>query len=179
MLRYIERGCIPAAHLGALAMPRFLTVALAACFLFAISVRAEEPKKELTQAELIKKLEQDLTGAKLTGSYTVTGKENATPKAESYTIQSATKLDEPDLWLIKAQMSYGGTATTYPIPLEIKWAGDTPVITMTNMEIPKLGTFSTRIVLYEGRYAGTWQHGKAGGHLFGTIEKLPAETPKP
>jgi hypothetical protein len=161
-------------------MLRFLPLAALAGYLLAIAtLRAEEPKKEPSQDELIKKLEQDLTGAKLTGSYTVTGKPEMTPKAESYTIQSATKLDEPDLWLIKAQMSYGGKATTYPIPIEIKWAGDTPIITMTNMEIPNLGTFSTRVILYEGRYAGTWQHGKAGGHLFGVIEKLPSETPKP
>jgi hypothetical protein len=53
------------------------------------------------------------------------------------------------------------------------------MISMTNMEIPGLGTFSTRLIFYEGRYAGTWQHGQAGGHLFGVYEKLPAETPKP
>lgn len=158
---------------------RALLFALSLVVIAPLSLWAEEPKKELSQAELIKKLEQDLTGVKLTGRYTVSGKENAVPKEESYTIQSAMKLDEPDLWLIKAQMSYGGTATTYPIPLEIKWAGDTPIITMTNMEIPKLGTFSTRIILYEGRYAGTWQHGSVGGHLYGIITKLPVETPKP
>jgi hypothetical protein len=160
---------------------RCLPLAIAGCFVLGLAAPlfAEEPKKELTQAELIKKLEEDLSGVKLTGSYTVTGKEISTPKNETYTIQSAKKLDEPDLWLIKAQMSYGGKATTYPIPLEIKWAGDTPMISMTDMEIPGLGTFSTRLIFYEGRYAGTWQHGKAGGHLFGTFEKLPAETPKP
>jgi hypothetical protein len=64
---------------------------------------------------------------------------------------------------------------TVPIPLEIKWAGDTPVITLTNLEIPGLGTFTSRVVIYEGRYAGTWQHGSVGGHLFGRIEKLPKE----
>ena len=91
-------------------------------------------------------------------------------------VSSAMKLPDGDLWLLKARVKYGDKDVTLPIPLEIKWAGDTPVITMTNMEIPGLGTFSTRVVLYEGRYAGTWQHGAVGGHLFGKIEK--ADLPK-
>jgi hypothetical protein len=40
---------------------------------------------------------------------------------------------------------------------------------MTDMAVPGLGTFSTRVVIYDGMYAGTWQHGPVKGHLFGTI----------
>lgn len=140
----------------------------------------EKPAKPApSQEELIKKLAQDLTGVKLVGSFTVTGKGEMTPKEEEYTITSAMKLDEPDLWLLKARIKYGKTDTSVPIPLEIKWAGDTPVITLTNLEIPGLGTFSSRVVIYEGRYAGTWQHGDVGGHLFGVLkrEEKPAESP--
>jgi hypothetical protein len=118
------------------------------------------------------KLAADLTNVKLVGSFTVSGKEDQPPKAEEYTITSAIKLPEPDLWLLKARIKYGDKDTTVPIPLEIKWAGDTPVITLTDLAIPGLGTFTSRVVLYEGRYAGTWQHGEVGGHLFGRIEKL-------
>ena len=144
---------------------------------------AQEPKKDEakpaapSQADLIKKLQETLNGCKMVGSFTVTGKEDVTPKPEEYTITSAMKLEEPDLWMIKARIKYGKTDSTVPIPLEIKWAGDTPVITLTNLTIPGMGTFSSRVVIYEGRYAGTWQHDKVGGHLFGTIEKLPAEQP--
>ncbi|MDX1946083.1 MAG: hypothetical protein SFU86_11855 [Pirellulaceae bacterium] len=156
-------------------MFRAALFAVLLALLFPLITRGDEPKK-LTKEELIKKLEKDLSGTKLTGRYTVTGKPDMTPKEETYTITSAMKLEdpsEPNLWLIKAQMSYGGKATTYPIPLLIEWAGDTPMISMTNMEIPMLGTFSCRLLFHEGRYAGTWQHGSAGGHLFGTFEKLP------
>jgi hypothetical protein len=66
---------------------------------------------------------------------------------------------------------------TLPIPLEIKWAGDTPVITLTKLAIPGLGTFTSRVVIYEGRYAGTWQHDRVGGHLFGKIEKAVSDKP--
>ena len=141
---------------------------------------AQEPAKPApSQAELIKKLEKDLTGVKLVGRFTVTGKDDTTPKDEEYTITSAMKLDEPDLWLIKARVKYGKTDGTYPIPLEIKWAGDTPVITLTNLEIPGLGTFSSRVVIYEGRYAGTWQHGDVGGHLFGVLKRAEEEKAAP
>ena len=129
------------------------------------------PAKE----ELIKKLEETLTNVKLIGSYTVSGKEDRAPKPEEYTISSAMKLPEGDVWLIKARVKYGDKDVTVPMPLEIKWAGDTPIITLTDLTIPGLGTFTSRVVIYENRYAGTWQHGKVGGHLFGRLEKAAEE----
>ncbi|MCI0357345.1 MAG: hypothetical protein L0211_02530 [Planctomycetaceae bacterium] len=150
-------------------------------FLASVPALAQETKPAASQDELIKKLAKELTGVKLVGRFTVTGRGDMTPKDEEYTITSATKLnepDQPDLWLIKARVKYGKTDGTFPIPLEIKWAGDTPIITLTNLEIPGLGTFSSRVVIYEGRYAGTWQHGDVGGHLFGVLKRedeKPAE----
>lgn len=162
------------------------TFAAVVLFLYSSALLAQEPAKPAAQSipsqdELIKKLTKDLTGVKLVGRFTVTGKGEMTPKEEEYTITSAMKLDEPDLWLLKARVKYGKTDGTFPIPLEIKWAGDTPVITLTNLEIPGLGTFSSRVVIYEGRYAGTWQHGDVGGHLFGVLkydDEKPAEKPE-
>jgi hypothetical protein len=135
----------------------------------------ESTQKSLSQEERIKKLEQDLTNVKLIGRFTVAGREDQSPKPEEYTITSAMKLPDGDVWLLKSRIKYGDKDVTVPIPLEIKWAGDTPIITLTDLTIPQLGTFSSRVVIYEGRYAGTWQHGQVGGHLFGRIEKLPAE----
>jgi hypothetical protein len=85
------------------------------------------------------------------------------------------KLPEGDVWLIKARVKYGDKDVTVPMPLEIKWAGDTPIITLTDFTIPGLGTFTSRVVIYENRYAGTWQHGQVGGHLFGRLEKVKDE----
>jgi len=132
---------------------------------------ASTPPKE----ELFKKLEETLTNVKLIGSFTVTGKEDRAPKPEEYTISSAMKLPEGDVWLIKARIKYGDKDVTVPMPLEIKWAGDTPIITLTDLTIPGLGTFTSRVVIYENRYAGTWQHGDVGGHLFGRLEKVNGE----
>jgi hypothetical protein len=160
------------------AMPR--RIYCSSIFLFvvwSIVVLAQEPaKKDVpSREELIKKLEADLTNVKLTGRFTVAGREDREPRAEEYTITSAIKLPEGDMWLINSRIKYGDKDTTLPIPLEIKWAGDTPVITLTDLAIPGLGTFTSRVVLYDNRYAGTWQHGKVGGHLFGRIEKVKDE----
>src|SRR5262245_330731 len=146
----------------------------------ALNALAEDPAKKdgasaPTREELIKKLEADLTNSKLIGQFTVTGREDRAPKPEEYTITNAVKLPEGDIWLITARIKYGDKDTTLPMPLEIKWAGDTPMITLTNLAIPGLGTFTSRVVLYENRYAGTWQHGKVGGHLYGRIEKTNDE----
>jgi len=141
------------------------------------SLVADEPAKKdgappPSREELIKKLEQDLTNVKLIGRFSITGREEREPRPEEYTITSALKLPDGDMWLIKARIKYGDKDVTVPMPLEIKWAGDTPVITLTDLAIPGLGTFTSRVVIYDNKYAGTWQHGKVGGSLFGRMEKV-------
>ena len=147
---------------------------LAALICAAPMALAQDPKpeaKKLSKEELIKKLEQTLTGAKMTGRFTVAGKEDKSPAAEEYTIVSAKKIDG-DVWLLNARIKYGGTDKTLPVPLEIQWAGDTPIITMTDMAIPGLGdNFSTRVVIFDNMYAGTWAHGPVKGHMYGTITR--------
>ena len=32
-----------------------------------------------------------------------------------------------------------------------------------------MGTFDSRVIIRKGMYAGTWAHGKVGGHMFGKI----------
>ncbi|HUE74794.1 MAG TPA: hypothetical protein VMP01_28255 [Pirellulaceae bacterium] len=131
---------------------------------------AEEPKTP-SKEELIKNLEKTLTGAKLTGRFTVTGKDDMAPAPEEYTITSARKLIDGDQWMITARIKYGKTDKSFPVPIDIQWAGTTPIMTLDKVTIPGLGTFSTRVVIHEGLYAGTWQHDAVGGHLFGTISR--------
>lgn len=122
---------------------------------------------------LYKQFEQTLTGAKMTGSFTVIGKEARGLKEDSYTIVSVTKLPEGDFWLFKAKFK----DVTIPLPIEVKWAGDTPVITLTDFTIPGMGTFSSRVMIYRGAYSGWWQHGEVAGHMFGTISKPTPDKP--
>lgn len=165
-------------HSHSLLSLAFALAALLAPIVVSAQEAAPKPAGKLSKEELVKKLSQTLTGAKMTGQFTVVGKEDKAPAAEEYTIVSAQKVDEGDVWLLKARIKYGGTDKTLPVPLEIQWAGDTPIITMTDMAIPGLGDkFSTRVVIYDGLYSGTWSHGPIKGHLFGTITKATEEKP--
>lgn len=112
-----------------------------------------------------------VTNVKLLGHFTMDGQpqEDAKLRREEYVITGATKLGNGDVWLLTSRITYGDVDLTVPVPVEVKWAGNTPVITLDNVGIPGLGTFSARVVLDQGRYAGTWSHDKVGGHMFGRI----------
>ena len=118
--------------------------------------------------------EKKLSNVQFKGNFTILGREQKgdLPK-ETYTIKSVKKLPEGEYWLFTARVQYGGKDITVPMPLQVQWADTTPIITLTNATIPGLGTFSSRVVIYKNKYAGTWSHGEVGGHLFGTIEPTP------
>ena len=123
------------------------------------------------------KFEKDMSGVKLVGLFTIDGREGAATK-EEYTILNVKKIGKGDLFLFRARVKYGKTDITLPMPLPIKWAGDTPVISMDNLSIPGLGTFSAHVVIDGDKYAGTWKHGKVGGHLFGNISRIKIKEKK-
>ncbi len=125
----------------------------------------------IDQKELDKQFAQKLTGARLKGQFTIDGKEGP-PKEDVYTISKVTRLDIDDLWKFDVRIKYGDVDKTVALALPVKWAGDTPVITLAKTAIPGLGTFSARVVIDGNKYAGTWSHqGEGGGHMFGVIEK--------
>lgn len=131
----------------------------------------------LDQEARERKFAEDLSGVVFNGSYSVTGPNGERPaQMEKYTISKVSRVKD-DYWLFVARIQYGKTDLTVPMQLQVKWAGDTPVITLTDLTIPGLGTFSSRVLIYGDRYAGTWQHDKVGGHLWGKVEKIkqPAE----
>ncbi len=129
------------------------------------------------QKALFDKFAKTMTNARLVGQFTLLGRENNDLMQEEYTVESARKLPTGDLWLITARIRYGDKDLKLPMPLPVKWAGDTPVISLTDVTLPGLGTFSSRVVIDGNKYAGTWSHGDKGGHLFGTIEKLNDAAP--
>ncbi len=121
------------------------------------------------------RFQEMLSGVMLTGHFTITGEqESGTLREEKYTITKVTKLSG-GYWLFFARIQYGGRDVTVPLKLEVKWADDTPIITLTDLELPQLGTFTARVIIYRGQYAGTWSSGKHGGHLFGIITKNTSE----
>lgn len=91
---------------------------------------------------------------------------------ELYEISSVTKLDG-NRWRFNVRMQYMDVDVTLPVVVPIEWAGDTPMVSITDFEIPGLGNeFGARVVFYDERYAGTWDHGEYGGLMYGTIETL-------
>jgi hypothetical protein len=126
------------------------------------------------QAQLEKEFEKSMSGARLEGYFTMDGREDATPRKETYHISSVTKLTG-NYWTFQTRIQYGERDVTLPVPVHLEWAGDTPMVTLTDAEIPGLGTFTARVLFYRGRYAGTWSHGERGGNQFGRI--IPAGAP--
>ena len=110
-----------------------------------------------------------MKGSVLVGRFIGWGREDR-QLLERYEISSAEKIG-PDAWRFNARIKYGSVDVQLPLVLPLHWAGDTPMITMTDVTIPALGTFSARVFFYGDGYAGTWQHGAVGGWLFGKIEK--------
>lgn len=129
---------------------------------------SDQSDRQLLEARLAEKL----TGTRWQGRFTVIGDDEKLTE-ETYEITRATKTPEGDYWLLVARIKYGQNDMTLPLPpIEIKWAGSTPVITLDQLTIPGLGTFDARVLIRGDRYSGTWSHNDKGGHLFGTIEKL-------
>jgi hypothetical protein len=139
------------------------------------SVAADEPDAKAIEAREMA-FSKAMSKTVLVGSFTIDGRESDAPlKPERYEIESVTKASG-NLWIFTARIKYGNLDTKLPITVPVEWAGDTPMVSLTNASIPGLGeAFSARVIFHDNRYAGTWQHGKIGGHMFGRIEKQSEE----
>ena len=135
-----------------------------------ISNEVKAVEKKLGNTLLFKQFEKTLNNALMVGQFTFVGKD-VPPLKESYTIHSVKKMSQGDYWIFNARIKYGKTDITLPMPLQVKWAEGKPVIYLDNVTIPGLGTFSSYTIIDGNKYAGTWQHGDIGGHMFGTIER--------
>ena len=143
---------------------RILTVFAAPMLL--VSGCSRTPPSGAT-AENEKGFREMMSGATLVGHSTRTNKEGVFGE-ERYVIDKVSKV-AGDTWLLQARIHYGSHDIPVPIPVAIKWAGDTPVITLTDLTIPGLGTYTARVLLYRDQYAGTWSAKDHGGQLFGKI----------
>jgi len=129
---------------------------------------------ELSERE--KRFTEHFGNSILEGSFTLDGDPKGALKKESYEIQSVVKMAD-GRWKITALVEYGGRNIPFSLPVPVEWAGDTPVISITKMAIPLMGTYSARVVIDGERYAGTWSGANYGGHMFGYLRPKPE--PKP
>lgn len=133
---------------------------------------AELDKKKIDKAKLFADFESMLKESSMIGTFTIDGDHDNRRIEERYDISKVVKQPNGDYWNFHSRIRYGKWDVTLPIPVEVKWAGTTPVITVDNLTIPGLGSaFDSRIVIADGKYAGTWRHGKVGGLMFGQIKK--------
>lgn len=128
--------------------------------------------EEVDRAALEKAFVDRLSGAALVGTYSIQGRAGAKP--ERYEIESVKKHTGDD-WVITSRIKYGEHDVKVPIVVQVYWAGDTPILSLTNLTIPGLGMFTSRVMIHGERYAGTWQHGDVGGHLWGEIQRMNGE----
>jgi hypothetical protein len=136
----------------------------------ATAARAADPAPQPAErAELERKFAELLTGAEMVGSYTASDDPNP-GKEDRYSVIRAVK-GEGDEWAITFNMGYKALPLPLTITVPVKWAGDTPVIVLTNKKIPGVGTFNARVLFHENAYAGTWSSAKHGGTMWGRIER--------
>lgn len=130
------------------------------------------PPEKLTPDE--RAFRKKLSGAQLKGRFSewaVRDGKRTEKKAlakDTYTIAKVEKLGT-GVWMFHARIQYGGVDLTLPIPVQVEWAGHTPVIVVDNLGMPGLGTYSARVLFHGDQYAGTWSGGWHGGQIFGTV----------
>lgn len=151
----------------------FLLICALISPLLAADPPATAKSAKLDQAGLEKAFSEKLSGATLVGSFTTDGKGGTKP--DRYRVVSAKKVKDND-WIFTATMKIGENQLDIPIPIKVYWADDTPVMSLTDLTIPRMGTFTSRVMFFGDRYAGTWQHGDHGGTFYGVIEKAPASS---
>jgi hypothetical protein len=136
--------------------------------LLSVSALAQDAAPVVTMTPAETKFQESMTNVTLTGFFTV-GDEPATHE-DSYVIERVTKVKD-DLWNFDAKISYNKREFKATVQVPVKWAGETPVLTLSNYLIKGQGVYSARILIHNGMYAGTWGAQDHGGKMFGKIVK--------
>lgn len=127
------------------------------------------------RAALEREFEQTLTGATLVGIWQMTSGEGlagraplSEPRTEKYTISAVRKLDA-ERWAVTARIQFADKDVDIPVPVRVVWAEDVPIITLDELWLPMLGSYSARVMVHRGFYSGTWFGKDYGGVLSGQI----------
>jgi hypothetical protein len=156
-----------------------LRLVLTACILgFTARLACSEetvPAPPVELNDLERAFVDQMSGVMMEGSFSLDSRKGASPGTERYEIQSVQKVKDHN-WIVTARIVYGKLDLPLPVPVQVYWADKTPVLQVTNLTLPGLGQgFTARILFQDQRYAGTWQHGKIGGQMWGTLVR-PAVT---
>ncbi|REJ74150.1 MAG: hypothetical protein DWQ36_23590 [Acidobacteria bacterium] len=141
--------------------------------LVAASAAAPAAAQSATDSERRAAFAELLDGARLVGQFTVVNPSTGeTMQRDDLYSVSRLLPGDGDVWVFEYSMSYGDNeANTLEIPVRVLFVEDTPLLTMSEQEVPGLGTFSVRLVFHGDRYGGMWSNGPVGGHMWGIIER--------
>ncbi len=129
----------------------------------------QKPKPAAAPEQLEAAFKATLTKATMTGHWSSIKDGKLGPeKEDKYNIVSANKVGG-DKWVVSTRIKMNGREMVVPIPVEVKWAGDTAVLSVDNLQYPGAGTYSARVLFYEHTYAGTWSGGDHGGLIYGIL----------
>ncbi len=159
---------------------RFSHLALAALLgVFAATGSADDSPENAKQAAREQAFIDLLSGKTMVGSFSIDGRDDTSARPERYEIGDVKKL-EGGVWTIEARIVYGKVDAKVPVPVKVDWAGETPMIIVDDLSLPLVGSeFAARVLFHGDRYAGTWQHGDVGGHMWGKIEDTPPSPATP
>ena len=158
-------------------MSRLALVALTIVALWACTMQPPTPEEQLAREEAFK---ESMRGAVLDGHFTISpidgseaaaeGGETVKLRSERYEIERVEKT-VGDIWTFHARIQFGETDVTAPVPVRLTWAGDTPVVGVTDLGLPGMGSYTARVLFFRDTYAGMWSGKSHGGNLFGQIRR--------
>lgn len=130
--------------------------------------RGQQPEPAVAMSPGEQEFQQLMTNVVLQGYFTVG--DGTELRNDRYVIDRVTKVRD-GLWRFAARIQYNNKDMPVTIDVPVFFAGDTPVISLTRQAVQGMGTYDTRLVIYNGGYAGTWGGGAGGGKMFGNIIK--------
>jgi len=159
-------------------IPRILVGAAIALACFSVTAQDTKPaephpKTEAPSQEALEaKFKAMLTKATLSGRWSPVDNAQLGPekKEDRYEIISAGKVKD-DQWIINAKMRYGKSEMVLPVPVRVRWAGETAVIIVDGLNLGPDHNYSARVLFFDGMYSGSWNSSTGyGGVLYGTVE---------
>ena len=113
-----------------------------------------------------------LKNATLEGTWVpISGGQAGEQKVDRYRVVRAEKVDG-DQWHIVSKIKHQGQEIEYPIPVTMKWAGDTAVLILDEVATGGGKSYSARVLFHNDRYAGSWWgKDQPGGLVSGAISR--------
>lgn len=140
---------------------------------------AQEPGEQTVseQAKMEAEFSAMLKGATLKGTWAAVGPAGlGEDNKDGYQVVEAKKV-KGDKWVLVSRFNYKGQQLDIPVPVDVKFAGDTAVMILNNLPTGDGATWSARILFHEDVYAGSWWEStkKKGGILSGIVSRETEE----